>query len=31
MIYALATQGGAFKNCCMRLGKYDGMLRDDYF
>jgi hypothetical protein len=31
MIPAHATQDAAFKNCCMRNGRFDGNLRNHYF
>lgn len=26
-----AVQAAAFKNCCLRSGRYDGSLRNHYF
>jgi len=30
-IRARAVQDAAFKNCCLRSGRYDGSLRNYYF
>jgi hypothetical protein len=31
MTFAHAARDAAFKRCCMKNGRYDGGLRDDYF
>jgi hypothetical protein len=31
MIRALASLDGAFKDCCMSSGRFDGVNRNEYF
>jgi hypothetical protein len=31
MILAHVAPGAVFKRCCMRAGRFDGILRDYYF